>query len=574
MDRWRAYRGVLGPGPAGSQTGSQKGSRVAAGVCPLVLALVLAVAGCRGRGPDMAEGLARMEQGDYAAAVRHFQRAAQQGHSAAAYGNLGLAYWRMGATDRAVEALSLAADLEYGDPRPMLLLAEVLMEAGRWEAARETLNRVRDGLPERADILTHLARLEYHADRVDAAAALLDAALKLDPQYPPALYNQAILARDHQDDPLAAMRAFSRYLTVATDQDRIDQVHRELARLRQPLRSGASVPPPAPGTLTPPLPPATSSASAPVAAASTPPSAAPPADALGARRLLDQAQAALAARTHDEALVLLGRARAMDPDNPDIVWTLAGAYDGPLGQPRRAEEQLRTFVARWPDDPRAVSAQRRLESGAPPAPAVTSRPPSAPSPAPSPAPAPAPPSPPPRPRVAAPVPVSPAPSPAPAARATVAELWPRALDAHAARRHAEAIRLYESILTLDPAFASAAYNLGLVQRDRSDARAAQDAFSRATRIDPRMGKAHYMLAVTAHEAGERDIALASARSALALNNTDDKTHFLLGLINRDLMRYDAARTHFQRALELAPDRAAADKARSALAGLTPPNERR
>lgn len=511
------------------------------GVAALLAAGVALVAGCHGRTPELETGLACFEKGDYPAAVRHFQRAAQRDHDATAYCNLGLAYWRMGATDDAIEALTMAADLESGDARPLLLLAEVLQDAGRWDAARDVMNKLQSGLPDNAELLTRAARLEYRAKNLDAAQALLESALKADPRYAPALYNMAVLARDRHGEPIMAMRYLSRYLTVATDQVRIDRVHEELARLRQPLR--------------PALPPSSSAASA----APPAPTGALVEDAPSAVRLLEKARAAIEAQAYDEALVLLGQARSMDASNADVVWTLAGLYDLQLQQPRKAEGALRDLIARWPDDPRAALARRRLDAAAPPQATATSRTAAA---------------------VEVPTVTSTTTSTsttsttAPRARPTLAAVWQQAQDAHTARRWDDAVALYEAVLQLDPKFAGAAYNMGLAQKERGDLDRARDAFAQATQLDPRMAKAFYMRAVVERERGERDAAIASAKQSLALQPRDDRSHYLLGLLYREAMRYDLARGHFQKALELARDRAAAEKARAGLDSVSATRTRR
>lgn len=524
----------------------------------LLIALGVSLTGCGG-GNELAEGMARLERGDYGTAVRLFRLAAQRSHGAAAYANLGIAYWKMGETDKALEALALAADLHGADPRPHLLMAEVLQDAERWEDARQVLIRIRNGLPERPDILTYLGRLEFKAGQMDLATSYFEAALAIDAQYPPALYNLAVLARDTRAEPIAAMRYFSRYLAAANDQGRIDLVHGELAELRQQLRPAPSLATPVPG------------ASAPASAMVTPSAASPPAavaaianatDAPAAARLLGQAQSAVANGAYDEALVLLGQAQTLDPGNADIVWTLAGVYDVQVNQPLKAEATLQAFLAQWPGDPRAASVRRRLNmrtsgGGAVPpvAPTVTTIP-SAPAA-------------PPLSAGTTTTTVPPATTVPAVLPGTMGELWPRAVEAHAAGRREEALRYYEAALQLDPEFASAAYNMGIVHKDLGNLEAAMLAFANASRLDPRLTKAHYMLAVTARELGERDTALASAKQVLALNPRDDKATYLLGMIYREAMRYDQARLHFQRALELAPDRAAAAKAREGLNSVSP-----
>lgn len=517
---------------------------------------LLGLSGCGGYQDDLQEGLVDLQRGNYPDAVRHFKRVAQrQPLNATAYSNLGIAYWKLGATGEAVDALTVAADLEGRDPRPLLLLAFVLEDGRRWDEAREVLARVNQNLPNRADIQTHLARLEYQAGRIEAAAALLDEALKLDPGYGPALYNMAVLARDQHADNLTAMRFFSRYLSVANDPVRIDRVHGELARLRQPFRpptSPPSVPVPPAAALSPPPP---SETALPVVAPAVLPATVP--------ALLEQAEHATAAQSYDEALVLLGKARGLEPRNADVLWATATLYDR-LDQTPKADTVLKDFVRLFPDDSRSAMARQRLGRALPAADTPPPLPPAAPvvtttSPTTTT-------SPPPPPTTTA----SPAIRSTGGRRPAIQDLWSDAKRAHNAGRWDEAIRGYESVLARDPKFASAAYNMGVAYKAKGDLPAAARAFEHALDLDSRLSNAAYMLAVVHREQGDPEGALVAAKRALSLNPEDDNTHYLLGLLYRDAMRFDLARHHFKRAMDTAKDRASVEKARVAINSLPPP----
>ena len=529
----------------------------------LLLALLLG-AGCGGQQRQVEQGLAALRAGDAVGAVGHFTHAIElEPQNATAYCNLGAAYWTLGSTENAIHALTMASDLESNDPRPQLLLAEVLQDARRWDEAREVLTKVNNGLPDRPDVLTRLAQLEYRAGNVDQAVAHLEAALRLDGQYAPALYDMAVVARDQRHDTLSAMRFFSRYLSVATNQGRIDKVHEELARLRMPFRP-AAVPPHSEGSVAAEaaaVPVARTPAVATPAAPATPVTPLPPlttrqpaveSGASMAVGLLAQARKAIEAKSYDEALVLFSQARAKDPHNADIVWATAMLYDQQLGQPKKAEGFLRDFVMLFPGDYRVTAAQRRLgnvASGRPSVPAVTTT-------------------------VAPPPPPTTTVRVATAQKLTLAEVWQKGLDAHAAGKWDEAIRYYETTLTLDPTFASAAFNMGAAYKAKGALQEARQSFRKAAALDPAMEKAQYMLAVVNRELGDRSRAIESGKRALAIAPRDGKTHYLLGLLYRESLRYDLARYHFKRASELAADRGSADKARAALESVPTPGAKR
>ena len=204
----------------------------------LILALMaLAVAGCGRQSrfeQSVNRGITLLQEENYEAAATELENAAQLSpHSPAAYCNLGLAYWKLGQIERAVASLTMAADLDGSDPRPLLLLSELFRQNKRFQEARNILDKVNEGQPDQPSVLTRLALLDRQVGQHDEAKANLIRALEIDSEYPPALYDLAILYRDHFNDPLGALRYFSRYLVVAGDNPHAIHAREEADRLRR-----------------------------------------------------------------------------------------------------------------------------------------------------------------------------------------------------------------------------------------------------------------------------------------------------------------------------------------------------
>ncbi|MFT5241355.1 MAG: tetratricopeptide (TPR) repeat protein, partial [Kiritimatiellia bacterium] len=219
------------------------------GVC--LLLVILTPLGC-GRETafdfHMQTGLARLRGGEFEAAVVHLKKAAQrQPTSAAAYCNLGVAYWKHGDTSRAIDALSLASDLDGTDSRPQELLAHVFIDVDRYDDARRSLERAAKHAQNQARIMTHLALVEYEAGDASNSEALLKRALKEDPNYGPALYNLGVYSLVEAKDKPAAQSYFARYAASNRNGQRAGAALEQLRQLRQPPTrpSGADAPPPA-----------------------------------------------------------------------------------------------------------------------------------------------------------------------------------------------------------------------------------------------------------------------------------------------------------------------------------------
>lgn len=495
----------------------------------LVLTVVLGCGRDQKYRQHLEAGMRALRNESYERAAQHFEKAVKANPtSASAYCNLGIVYARMKETDRAIPALTMAADFESHDARPRLMLADVLREAGRWDESRDMLVKLESGLPDDPEILTHLALLEYRVGDKDKADSLLVQALAIDSKYAPALYNRAILKRDHEDEPLDALRYFSRYLVVAEDDDHIKRAKAEVQRLRQKL-SDPGAPPPAtsvaPDQSEPPgadvvvsrVAPGSGDARGdtedPVSAVlSLEPKAA---IANGELPSIDQ-------KDYEQALVRLKETVRNDPGNADALWALAILYDVRFGQREQAESTYRRFSQSFPADPRAIKARSQLRPGI----NDTDR--------------------------AGHI----------AEQMEVQKAWREALRQHRAGNTKAAVAQYKRVLALDGTKVEAAYNVGLAHRVNGDLPQSQRAFEQALGLAPDMVKARYMLAVVQRERGDTKAAIASARRVIVTDPSHAKTHFMLGVLYSKTGRNALSRKHFAQAVRFAPDPEFANKART------------
>lgn len=115
-----------------------------------------------------------------------------------------------------------------------------------------------------------------------------------------------------------------------------------------------------------------------------------------------------------------------------------------------------------------------------------------------------------------------------------------------------AIRFYEEAIAVDNAYVDAYLNRGIAyQRLANHQRAIAD-FSQALQIAPAFEEARYQKAISHLDFGEYYRALEDARALTSSLIYAAKGHFVLGLANTALERYDEALSAFSRAMELEP----------------------
>lgn len=158
-------------------------------------------------------GCALIKAGDYTSAVHELEAIYEPGTASPSLtANLAFGCFKQGRTDRAIELLTGLANTRPMDPLPTELLAHVMMESGNLEGADALLAQVTAPTPR---MRVQRALIAYRAGRGETARDLLGLALERDAAFAPALYNAAILQRDHFRDASAAATAYSRFQLMA-----------------------------------------------------------------------------------------------------------------------------------------------------------------------------------------------------------------------------------------------------------------------------------------------------------------------------------------------------------------------
>jgi len=209
-------------------------------------------------------------------------------------------------------------------------MAWVFIGMENWDAASDALAAVTT--PD-AEILTLRAMIELHGGNLSTANSLLHQAIGIDPDYPAALYNLALLNRDELFDTRQALEFFARFRRAADGEPRALQSSEEFMNPGGVARKAIAVP------------------------RSQDPAAA---------RITEEAREAVEKGQYDAALFLLKDAVVRFPDDPNTLWELAALYEQHIGNTERARELFAEFSDRFPRDPRTERASARAGEEATP----------------------------------------------------------------------------------------------------------------------------------------------------------------------------------------------------------------
>lgn len=112
---------------------------------------------------------------------------------------------------------------------------------------------------------------------------------------------------------------------------------------------------------------------------------------------------------------------------------------------------------------------------------------------------------------------------------------------------------WEKSLELNPKFAKACYNLGVLSYGQDQVKEAKKHWKRTLKIDPTYHKASYNLGVLHHEEGDLDKALGHYEMTLKYNPKHVKANINLGLTHCKLNNIDSGIECFKQAVTLDPD---------------------
>lgn len=133
---------------------------------------------------------------------------------------LGLAYWKVGQVDKAAECFETAQRLLPGDARPSEYLGYMETQRKRWPQAEVALVRALRASPKNTRVWTALALVRMGTNNLTSAQSYLNEAVRIDTNYPPALYNLAWLNYYRKLNAAEAAPLYKRYLAVSGDKIR------------------------------------------------------------------------------------------------------------------------------------------------------------------------------------------------------------------------------------------------------------------------------------------------------------------------------------------------------------------
>lgn len=220
----------------------------------IVLATFIVVAtlgsgpGC-GRNP-LDAGIRAVENGDLQKAKNFFTTALEQDPgNIHALMNLSIVRMKQGDTEAALTGFRQVADLAQDDSRPLEFMAGIYMDNNQWQEAAKVLGEAATRDPRSPCLLTYQALVDLNTSDIPAAKARLERVLAMDPAYPPALFNMAVIEKDWLKNPAEGRRYFQRYLAVAKN-DPHTVIAKASLQERAPAASRkTSAPLPAPPTV-------------------------------------------------------------------------------------------------------------------------------------------------------------------------------------------------------------------------------------------------------------------------------------------------------------------------------------
>jgi tetratricopeptide (TPR) repeat protein len=119
-------------------------------------------------------------------------------------------------------------------------------------------------------------------------------------------------------------------------------------------------------------------------------------------------------------------------------------------------------------------------------------------------------------------------------------------------RNNAAVEEFRQAIHIDPGFAEAHANLGLVL-EGSDMDAAVQQLRQATHLNPELAEAHNTLGAVLYRREQYPAAAAEYRTVLRLHPDSVSGHYNLGLTLAKMKQMDAAISEFQQAVKLKPD---------------------
>ena len=126
------------------------------------------------------------------------------------------------------------------------------------------------------------------------------------------------------------------------------------------------------------------------------------------------------------------------------------------------------------------------------------------------------------------------------------------VDLYHQRDYAKAAQAYQKVIELDPGYAEAYNNLGIIYQEAGDLDRALSSYQKAIETNPRYEKAFNNLGILLYLKGRYEESIQAFKKALAINPDNIESHINLGILFKKQGRVDQAIGSYQKALSLNP----------------------
>jgi len=138
---------------------------------------------------------------------------------------------------------------------------------------------------------------------------------------------------------------------------------------------------------------------------------------------------------------------------------------------------------------------------------------------------------------------------------TVKEAFGLAVKNHQEGKIDIAQKLYNQVLKIDPNYAKAHNNLGIIFKGLGENQKEKECYEKAIEIDPNYADAHNNLGIILQELGEKQKAKECYEKAIEIDPNYADAHNNLGVIFEKLEDYNKAKSYYKKATEIDPNSA-------------------
>lgn len=418
-----------------------------------------------------------------------------------AHYNLGVAYWRQGRKEQAIESFRWASELVPDDPRPLEFLAWIYSEMGEWKKARKAMMEACSRQPLTPRLHTQMARIEYHTGNFDGARVFLEEALALDPSFAPAIYNMAVLsqvsstATKYQDSIkyyklyLSTVQTISKNKTI----DVADKKHIAKAQKSIDILNSAQSLSPVP-----------------------------------TKSIYTKSNVWLSKPTTEISSNIYSNANKPSENkiSRDALWNLACFYKNNPEQTANAISAYKKFIEMFPDDARCKKAKKAINELTKSS--ITHQ------------------------NVSNILSNEQSKNEMKFDKHTALNFLAEGLEYHRAGNLDRAIASYKQALNLDPECINASYNLGIAYRTKKMYNEAIHMLLLTLQHKPDMVEASYMLGLVYKDIGEKEKAIKQMITTLTLEPKHVMAHYVLGRLYLEQNNPTIAMIHLETHLRLSP----------------------